>query len=223
MGRHRGLCEREARHDIGHDGGAVAIDLGGARGAVGLVGQRQHRPGVGVVDEFVRQEGVKQRLDRRVGRRAVEQAPALGVDHVLVGQRLERGEGAHGGEPHRRKALGFDGGHVVARPLDAHRLDGVAGEVGQDRLDRTVAAAVLDEARVAAEQAGGIDAQRQVGADPAGAVARDRRRGVAARPEAIHEAGPRARRSPPAPHERAARGGNGTDGGRNPRRRGQTE
>ena len=224
MGRHRRFGERKARHDIGHDGGAAAIDLGGARGAVGLVGQRQDRPGVGVVDEFVRQERMKQRLDRRVGRRAVEQAPALGVDHILVGQRLERGEGAHGVEPHRREALGFDGGHIVARSLDAHRRNGVAGEVGQGCLDRTVAAAVLDEARVAAEQAGGIDAQRQIGADPAGAVARHGRRGVAARPEAIHETDPGGRRRPPAaPEGKAARGGNGAAGGRGRRGRGQTE
>ena len=41
---------------------------------------------MGVVDEFVRQEGVQQRLDRRVGRVGIEQVRALQRDHVLVGQ-----------------------------------------------------------------------------------------------------------------------------------------
>ena len=63
------LGQREAGNGVGHIGDAVAIDLAHHRLAVGLVGQRQHGGGMGVVDEFVRQEGVQQGLDRRIGRR----------------------------------------------------------------------------------------------------------------------------------------------------------
>ena len=69
---------------------APVIDLARERLAIRLIDKRQHRGGMGVVDEFVRQEGVQQRLDRRVGRASIEQVQALHVDHGLVGERIER-------------------------------------------------------------------------------------------------------------------------------------
>ena len=78
------LGEAEARRDIGDDPHAPVIDLARQRLAVGLIDQRQHRGGVGVVDEFMRQEGMEQRLDRRVGRGRIEQVQPLHIDHRLV-------------------------------------------------------------------------------------------------------------------------------------------
>ena len=80
----RGLGEAEARRDVGHDTHAPVIDFAGERLAVGLIDKAQHRGGMGMVDEFVRQEGVQQRLDRRVRRSGIEQIEALHIDHRLV-------------------------------------------------------------------------------------------------------------------------------------------
>ena len=66
------LGQREARDGVGHIGDAVAIDFAHHRFAVGLVGQRQHRGRMGVVDEFVRQESVQQGLDRGIGRALIQ-------------------------------------------------------------------------------------------------------------------------------------------------------
>ena len=61
------LGQREAGNGVGHIGDAVAIDFVHQRLVVGLVGQRQHGGGMDMVDEFVRQEGVQQGFDRRIG------------------------------------------------------------------------------------------------------------------------------------------------------------
>ncbi len=58
-----GLGEPEARRDVTHDAHAPVIHLAGKRLSVGLVHEAQHRGGMGVVDEFMRQEGMQQRLD----------------------------------------------------------------------------------------------------------------------------------------------------------------
>ena len=62
------LGEPEARDDVGHEAHAAVVDLLDQLLAVRLVDQAQHRGGMRVVDEVVRQEGVQQRLHRRVGR-----------------------------------------------------------------------------------------------------------------------------------------------------------
>ena len=41
---------------------------------------------MGVVDEFMRQKGMQQRLDRGIGRRGIEQVGALHAHHVFVGK-----------------------------------------------------------------------------------------------------------------------------------------
>ena len=64
----RRLGQTEARRDIGHDPHAPVIDLARERLAVGLIDQAEHRSSMGMVHEFVRQEGMQQRLDRRIGR-----------------------------------------------------------------------------------------------------------------------------------------------------------
>src|SRR5262249_37550033 len=62
----------------------------------------------------------------------------------------------------------------------------VADEVGHDRLHRSVAAAMEHEPRIAAEEARGIDAEREVAADPLPGIAMDHRLGRIVRPQALH-------------------------------------
>ncbi len=145
-----GLGQAEARRDIGDDAHPPVIDLARQRLAVRLIDQRQHRGGMGVIDEFMRQEGMEQRLDRGVGRGGVEQVQPLHVDHGLVGQRLQRAQLLQRLELHRRQTPWLDIGHVGAGAL--HRDDRVlhAEIVARSGLDRGVAAAMQHEQRVAA-------------------------------------------------------------------------
>ena len=55
-----GFREREAGNEIRHIGHAVAVQLARQRLAFRLIGQRQHRGGMRVVHEFVRQKGMQQ-------------------------------------------------------------------------------------------------------------------------------------------------------------------
>ena len=70
-----------------------------------------------VVDEFVRQEGVQQGLDRRVRRRGLEQVLALDAHHVLVGERGARAQLAQTVEAHRRQPRRLDRRHVRSPSL----------------------------------------------------------------------------------------------------------
>ena len=158
----RGLGKPEARRDVTHDAHAPVIDLAGKRLAVGLIDDREHRRGMGVVDEFVRQEGVQQRLDRRVWRRRIEQVQALHIDHGLVGERVERAKLPQRLELHRGQALRLDIGHVPAGALDRDHLMLNPEIVLGAGLDRGVAAAMQHEQRVAAEEPRGVDAEREI-------------------------------------------------------------
>ena len=60
--------QKKARHDVGHVAHAFAVELAAQSVAVRLVADRQHGSGMGVIDELMGQEGVQQRLDRRIGR-----------------------------------------------------------------------------------------------------------------------------------------------------------
>ena len=79
-----GLGQGEARHHIGHQHHPLAVDLAADRFGIGLIRQGQQGRGMGVIDEGVRQEGMQQRLDRRVGRRWIDQVAALDSHHVLI-------------------------------------------------------------------------------------------------------------------------------------------
>ena len=78
---------------------------------------------MGVVDEFVRDESVQQRLDRRVRRHRIDQIGALQLHHLLVGQFFAGAELYQRREPHRRQARGLDRAHVPAGALDAEHVD----------------------------------------------------------------------------------------------------
>ena len=166
----RQLGEAEARNDVGHEPHAAVVDLRHQLFPVRLIDQAQHGGGVRVVDELVRQEGVQQRLDGRVGCRGIEQVDALEVDHVLVGERGQRAQLPQRAELDRRQAGGLDGAHVPARALDAQHLVRLAEQVLGQRLDRRVAAAVQHQRGIAPQQPRRVGAQRDVGADALAAV-----------------------------------------------------
>ena len=128
------LGEGEARHGEGKDDGAAAVEAAAEGLAVRLVGQRQDRVGMGVVDEALRQEGVKEDLHRWVGRRRVEFLPIAGGDHRLVVQVLEVDQSAQGIEADRGQALGPQVRHVVAARLHMENVDRRAVGVGAARL-----------------------------------------------------------------------------------------
>ena len=150
-----GLGEAEARHDVGHEAHALAVDLAAQLLAVGLVDQAEHGVGVGVVDELVRQEGVQQRLDRRVGRHRIEQVGALHAHHVLVGHVVARAQ--LDAAPRAAPRAGRRGSivrHVPARALDAEHVGLVAEQVGHaqssPRCCRRRAAPASDRRRAGA-------------------------------------------------------------------------
>ena len=156
--------QAEARHHIGHEGEPPPEHLGAFFLAVRLVDHAEHRGGVGVVDEFVRQERVQHHLDRRIGRRRIDQIGALDADELVVVDGVERAQFAHRVKPHGGKPVRVDRRHVGAGGFDAQHLDVLAEAVAHARLQRGVAAAVQHELRVAAEQPRRVDAQRQIAA-----------------------------------------------------------
>ena len=62
------LGQIEARHDVGHEAEGLAEYLAADLLAIVLIDEAEDRGRMGVVDEFVRQEGVQQCLHRRIGR-----------------------------------------------------------------------------------------------------------------------------------------------------------
>ena len=180
----RGFGETKARHDVGDVADPLAVNLAAQGFAIGLVGEREHRRRMGVVDEFVRNEGMQQRLHGRVRRHRIDQIGALQLHHLLVGQFFAGAELLQGRQPHRRQARGLDRAHVPAGALDAQHVDGVAVEIGQLRLHRGIAAAVQHQPRILAQQARGIDPERHIAAEVG--IAGQRRIGIAIDPGTLH-------------------------------------
>jgi hypothetical protein len=94
---------------------------------------------------------VQQRLDRRIGRARIDQRVAQHERHVLVGKAVVRAQLVQPVEPQRRQARLVEGGHVAAGSLHADDLGHLAKEVGGQRLDRGVAAAVKHQPGLAAQ------------------------------------------------------------------------
>jgi len=86
----------------------------------------------------------------------------------------------------RREPGRLDLRHIPARAFDAEHVDLGAEQVAHARLHGCVAAAVQDELRVAAEQTGRIDAERNVAVDALRGVERNRGLGVTIVPGALH-------------------------------------
>ena len=89
-------------------------------------------------------------------------------------------------EPHRRQPGRLDRRHVGAATLDAQHLDLVADEVARARLDRGVAAAVQHQARIAAEEPRGVEAEREIAADAGFRAMRHQGVGIAVDPRGFH-------------------------------------
>ncbi len=195
-----GAGEVEARHDIGHADHPIPEDLLEQALGVRLIGQGEHGGGMGVVDELVGDEGVQQGLDGGVGRAGVQEALALGADHVLVAEPVQGAQAHEGGEAHRRVARRLDRAEVPARALDAQDLDLVAEQVPLAGLHRGVAAAMQHQARITAEQAGAVGAKGEVFADALPGVAIHSRLGVLFVPQTFHV-------RPPVPRRRKATSG----------------
>ncbi|ESX76275.1 hypothetical protein X758_00925 [Mesorhizobium sp. LSHC416B00] len=156
------LGEVEARLDVGHVPHLVAEHGLDQRLAVRLVDDGEDRGRMRVVDEFMRQEGVQQRLDRWIGGGGVDEVRPLQRHHVLVGEAGQRTRLQQRAELDRRQALRLDHTHVPAAALDAQHVPFVADEVYGLGLAGSVAAAMQHQPRLAAEQPGGVDAQREV-------------------------------------------------------------
>ena len=99
------LRQAEARHEVGHESQPLAKNFGAFFLAVRLVDQAEHRGGVGVIDEFVRQEGVQHHLDGRIWRRWIDQVGALDADQFFVVDMVERAQLAHGAQAAPPEAL----------------------------------------------------------------------------------------------------------------------
>ena len=180
------LGELEARHDVGDEPHPAAVEIGAALGRVHLVGQAQDCRRVRVVDVFVRQEGVQQRLNRRIGRAGIDQVCALHAHHFLVRQHRAPPQFAQWCKAHGGESCGLDRRHVPAAALDAQHLDLLVEEVLDDGLDRGVAAAVQDELGFAAQEPRGIDAQGEISPNPLLGVTLDQPLGVGIGPQAPH-------------------------------------
>ena len=182
------LGEAEARHEVGHEGQPAAENLDAARFAVRLVDHAEHRGGMGVIDEFVRQERVQHDLDRRSWRRRIDQVGALDADKFVVGDGVEPAQPAQGVKPHRRQAFGFDRRHVGAGGFYPQHLDIFAEETAHAGLERGVAAAMQHQLGVAAKEPRRVDAERQVAVDAGFRTVRNECFGVTVNPSTFHGA-----------------------------------
>ena len=111
------LGEAKARHEIRHEGQPAAEHIGAFFFAVRLVDQAEHRGRVGMVDEFVRQEGVQHHLDGWIWRRRIDQVGALDGDQVFVADGVEHAQLAHRAKPHGDEAIRSDRRHVGRRRI----------------------------------------------------------------------------------------------------------
>ncbi len=186
------LGEVEAGHHVGDERQAIAEDLLTDGLRVRLVGQREHRVGVRVVDELRRQERVQQRLDARVGGSRVEQTRALCVHHVLVAQRGTASQRGQALEADSGQTGRLDVAEIPAAALHTEHVDLFTRVVLQARLHGCVPAAVEHQRRLVPDQVAGVDAEREVFVDRVlrlPVTARpllDGRLGVLIRPFALH-------------------------------------
>ena len=186
------LREREARHDVRHDGKPVSVDFSAESLGVYLIDQGKNRVRVGVIDELVRKEPMQEGLNRGVGRRRIDQAGALRIHHVFVAKHVPVAQRAEALEADGGQARGLDTAKIPTTALHAEDRDLDTDVVDEGRLHRRVAAAVEHQRRILANQPRGVDAKRNVLVDlrivP---VAFDRRLRVCVGPPALHVGLPR--------------------------------
>ena len=181
-----GFRKLEAGHDVRHKAHTATENPRADGLGVRQAGNRGRRDRMGMIDELMRQIGVQKRFDRRIGSARIEQILPLRIDHLLVGEGVETAQTVERLSPHCGMAVGLDHRQVAPAALDAKHIDGFAEEIGQLGLHRSIAAAMHDQARHAAEQAGGIGAQSQILADALGGVMLDAGARIVIGPKAIH-------------------------------------
>ena len=114
-----------------------------------------------MVDEAVGQEGVEERLDRRIRSPGVEEVSPELVHHLLVGELRQAAQAPQmrqidGGQPRW-----LDRVEVPAAALHEERFAAIAEKRRNGSLERRVPAAVHDEVGVLADEAGGVDTERE--------------------------------------------------------------
>ncbi len=135
-----------------------------------------------VVNEAMRQESVQQCLDRRVGRPAADELIPQEGDYLVVAHAGAAPGGQKRVEAERREAGGVDLAQIPSRSLN---VQDPFVRPGAD-LDGGVAAPVQNEVRIAPDQAGGVDAQGEIGCEPIRLSSRDMLGRVPVIPARIH-------------------------------------
>ena len=188
--------EVETRHGVLEEDDVVAERVAHTARALGLVGEREDRVRVRVIEEAHRNERVHQGLDRRRRRPMIEEMRAELVHHCRFREGAERAQAAHVREVEPGKALGLDDAEIVTRCLDENRRHAIAEDGRVLALRRRVAAAVEHEVRLTADEPARVHAEREVLAD-ARAIARDAHCRIVVGPRALHaRARPRVRALP---------------------------
>ena len=116
----------------------------------------------------------------------VDQIGALDGDQVFVADGFELAQPAHRIKPHGDKAVRFDLRHVGAGGFDVEHLGFFTEAIAHARFERGIAAAMEDELRIAAEQARGVDTERQIAADARRRAIGDEVFGITIEPAAFH-------------------------------------
>ena len=153
-------AELEAGAAPGQPADLLAVDAPREGPAVARRRDGDHGVGVHVVDVPVGQVGVERRVDR--GGARVQREGAVGqVAHHLVlvlGPAVDVAQAVELVPVEGREAVAPHGADVPARALDPEHLDGPAGQrVALRHLGRGVAAAVIGDALVGAEQVRAVE------------------------------------------------------------------
>jgi len=135
----------------------VAERLLGEPPPVGRGRERDHSIGMRVVDVVGMDERVQQRLDRRARLVRRKRRAKQVVDHRSVVHLLAVAQRQHVVEPDRREPAGGDRRQVRAGSLHPEHARLAARVVGDRSLRRRVAAALVRECAVGAEQVRAVD------------------------------------------------------------------
>ena len=105
---------------------------------------------MGVIDVFMGQPGMQQRLDRRVRPGGINQRRPLDIHHIFVRQRIQRPQPQQHIHSHSRQASRLNIAQIPSRPFDMNHRQRVTVDIGQRLLHRGIAAAMHHQIRVLA-------------------------------------------------------------------------
>ncbi len=151
--------ELESRSPPGQPADLVAEDLGGQRLAVLRGSNRNHRIGMHVIDMAIGEIGMQRRIDRGRARVEVEGAMRQIADHLVFmsGAAIDLPQLQQLLHIERRKAIELHGADIAARALDPEHISlGTTQRIGQQDFGRGIAAAVIGDALIGAQQIGAI-------------------------------------------------------------------